>query len=456
MSETQNWTIAPNGIYASCRATQQEDQFIIAATGSGKTLLYELPGILPSSIRKTTIVFIPRISIILTERDRLVDCAISVEARYSRNETQLVREQQELQNDRLFQSVNNPELLPSFILTTPNQLLYPDSNFNKIVNGLCEKGLVQRFIFDEIHMLLDKHAVLLQLPVLRQKHPNVPVTVLSASVSPATANGLCQALSITSEPKVFPLDRSNLYYQVLPKLSLGEDDKPDIPTSPKERSQMSPILHLARNVYPNQAGLVYCRKKSTCTRFAEVLKREGIAAEAFDADSNRSLAGREIFQKWQQNDPNVRILVSTNALSSGVHKSDIRFVVHTSFPTAGIDGYMQETGRAGRDGNPATCVLLYAFGDAFQVPHTTQFQTDCILALLWLVNSTNCRRRALLSYYDDNFFNYDSMNHRCCDVCDGMAGGRPHLEITSLAGRVLEYIRDYLEETRGPVEGANV
>ncbi|KAJ1309934.1 hypothetical protein OPQ81_006693 [Rhizoctonia solani] len=395
----------------------EEDQFIIAATGSGKTLLYELPGILPSSIGKTTIVFIPRISIIQIEYDRLKDCGISVEKRHAKSDTQPERDQQQLQNDRLFQAINNTGLLPSFILATPHQLMYPDSSFNKILNGLCEQRLVERFIFDEIHLLLDTHSILSQLPTLRQKYPNVPVTVLSASLSPETADTLCRALSISSQSYL----------------------------------QIAPILHLARNVYPDQAGLVYCRKKSTCARFAEILKREGITAEAFDADVNRSVAGREIFNKWKKNDPDVRILISTNALSSGVHKPDVRFVVHTSFPSTGIDGYMQETGRAGRDGEPATCVLLYAFGDPFLVPPKNQFQSDCILALLWLINSTNCRRRALLSYYDDNFFNYESTNHRCCDVCDGMASGRPHLEITSLAGRVLEYIRDFHEEKRGLV-----
>ncbi|CAE6521022.1 unnamed protein product [Rhizoctonia solani] len=430
----------------------EEDQFIIAATGSGKTLLYELPGILPSSIGKTTIVFIPQVSIIDNEYGRLFKCGISVERRHgSRSNNRPDYDQQHLQNDRLFQAVNNPQLLPNFIISTPHQLLYPESNFNKIVNGLCEQGLVQRFVFDEIHMLLDKYNVLSQLPILRQKYPNVPLTVLSASVSPATVNTLCQALSLTGKPKMFKLDRPNLYYQVLPKFSAGEDDKLGIATTPKERSQISPILHLARNVYPNQAGLVYCRKKSTCARFAEILKREGIAAVAFDADSNRSTTGQEIFRKWMDNDPDVKILISTNALSSGIHKRDVRFVVHASFPSSGIDEYMQQTGRAGRDGNPATCVLLYAFGDAFRVAQTTHFQTECVLALLWLINSTNCRRRALLSYYNDTSFSYGSTNHRCCDVCDGMVSGRPHLEITTIAGRVLEYIRDFHEHKHGLV-----
>ncbi|CAE6468697.1 unnamed protein product [Rhizoctonia solani] len=309
----------------------EEDQFIIAATGSGKTLLYELPGILPSATKKTTIVFIPRHSIIEIEAKRLNDCGIYVEKRHTTNSTQADRGQQQSQNERLFKAVNHPELLPNFIIVTTHQLSFPDSNFNKILNGLCEQRLVQRFVFDEIHMLLDNHDILSQLPILRQKYPNVPVTVLSASVSPATVNTLCKALSITNEPKRFLLDRPNLYYQVLPKLSQGEDDKLGIPANPKERSQMAPILHLARNVYPSQAGIVFCRKKSTCVRFAEILKRDGIAAEAYDADASRSAAGREIFRKWKENDPDVRILISTNTLSSGVHKSDGELTDYPAF-----------------------------------------------------------------------------------------------------------------------------
>ncbi|GAB1517600.1 hypothetical protein RhiTH_000649 [Rhizoctonia solani] len=462
MRETSNKISASNAKLMNFRNHEQQrrviddivnnpakDQFIIAATGSGKTLLYELPGILPLSEGKTTIVFIPRVSIITVEHKRLSDCGISVEQRHHRADNQQEREQQAQQSDRLFQAINNTELLPRFILATPHQLQYPDSIFGKILNGLCERGLVQRFVFDEVHMLLDDHNILSQLPILRQKYPGVPATVLSASISPTTADTLCHILSMNGEYKTFPLDRPNLYYQILPKLSPGENDKLGVPANSKERSQMSPILHLARNVYPDQAGLVYCRKKSACARFAELLKKEGIAAEAYDAESNRSATGREIFRKWQENDPSVRILISTNALSSGVHKSNVRFVVHTSFPTSGIDGYMQETGRAGRDGEPATCLLLYAFGDAFQVSHPTQFRSNCILALLWLINSTNCRRRALLSYYNDNHFNYEAPNHRCCDVCDGMVSNRPSLEVTSLAGRVLEYIQDGLKEKHG-------
>ncbi|CUA75050.1 Bloom syndrome protein homolog [Rhizoctonia solani] len=362
------------------------------------------------------------------EYKRLADCGIYVERRHTGSGDIQSGREKRLQDDRLFQAINNPALLPSFILVTPHQLKFPESNFNKVLNGLCENDLVHRFIFDEIHMLLGAYEILKQLPILREKYPHIPITVLSA------------------EPKKFPLDRPNLYYQVLPKSSQGEDDKLGVPTNPKERSQIAPIIYLARAIYPSGAGIVYSRKKVVCRRFAEILNREGISAAAYDSDSRRSAEGREIFRKWKENDPDVRVLVSTTTLSSGVHKSDVRFVVHTSFPTTGIDGYMQETGRAGRDGKPATCLLLYAFGDAFQVAHSSRFQTECILALLWLVNSTNCRRRALLSYYEDDFFEYESTNHRCCDVCDGMTSGRPHLEVTSLAGRVLEYIRDSYEE----------
>lgn len=115
---------------------------------------------------------------------------------------------------------------------------------------------------------------------------------------------------------------------------------------------------------------------------------------------------------------------------------------------------MQETGRAGRDNLNATCLLcrfsftsktctnsslVYSFGDAFKVAQQTAYETNSLLALLWLINSTNCRRRALLSYYGDKLFRYTSPNSRCCDVCDGMTGERPSLDVTSLASRVLRY-----------------
>ncbi|KAB5596400.1 Bloom syndrome protein [Ceratobasidium theobromae] len=417
-----------------------KDQFIIAATGSGKSLLYELPAILPQSAGKTTIVFIPRVSIIRSELARLQQCGIPAESRYNIQSANSMQQLQE-QNQRFARALREPALLPKLLLVTPNQLEYTGTNFQLILNGLCEHGLVQRFLS--------------QLPILREKYPDIPISVLSASVSPDTVQNLSLALNITHEPKMFPLDRPNIYYHILSKLSSGEDGKMNGEPSLRELSQIVPVIHLARNVHPEGSGLVFCRTKKGCLRFAQLLKDRGVQAEAFDSELNNSDAGFLTFCKWRDNDPSVQILVSTvcahimfwfcsltttqNTLSSGVHKPDIRFVVHTSIPTSGIDGYMQETGRAGRDNLNATCLLLYSFGDAFKVAQQTAYETNSLLALLWLINSTNCRRRALLSYYGDKLFRYTSPNSRCCDVCDGMTGERPSLDVTSLASRVLRY-----------------
>lgn len=436
----------------------EKDIFVIAATGSGKSLLYELPAILQPSEGKITVVFIPRISIIKQELVRLQDCGIAAEGRFkiqSTNAVQLLDEQ----NQRFARAILNPALLPKLLLVTPNQLEYTESNFQVILSGLCEKGLVRRFVFDEIHMLLNNYNTLSQLPNLRRKYPTIPITVLSASLSPTAVQNISAALNITDLPYMFPLDRPNLYYEVLAKISSGdhkerkaaEDANPkseDEPTT-KEKSQLGPVVRLAKLIYPCGSGLVFCRTKKGCERFAKLLREQGVGAEAFDSEQSSSEEGARTFTKWKRNDPAVQILVSTNTLSNGMHKPDIRFVVHTSIPTSGIDGYMQETGRAGRDGLSATCLLLYSFGDAFRVPQVTTHETTNILALLWLINSTNCRRRALLSYYGDKLFKYTAYNRRCCDVCDGMTDKRPSLDVTPIARRVLQFCENKPEVLKG-------
>lgn len=423
---------------------------MIAATGSGKSLLYELPAILQPSEGKITVVFIPRVSIIKQELVRLDACGIAAEGRFRKQSPDAMQLLDE-QNQRFARAIANPALLPKLLLVTPNQLEYPESNFQVILSGLCEKGLVKRFVFDEIHMLLNNYKTLSRLPVLRQKYPTIPLTILSASLSPSTIRDIGAALNIVDSPHMFPLDRPNLYYEVLAKISSGDDANPKSEDEPrfKEKSQLGPVVRLAKDIYPGGSGLVFCRTKKGCERFAQLLRKEGLGAEAFDSEQNNSEEGARTFAKWKANDPTVQILVSTNTLSNGMHKSNVRFVVHTSIPTSGIDGYMQETGRAGRDGRNATCLLLYSFGDAFQVPQLTAYETSNILALLWLINSTNCRRRALLSYYGDKLFKYTANTTRCCDVCDGMTSDRPSLEVTSIARRVLQFCENKPEALKG-------
>ncbi|KAG8713639.1 hypothetical protein FRC08_013013 [Ceratobasidium sp. 394] len=369
----------------------EQDQFVIAATGSGKSILFELPAILPEAQDKTTIVFIPRIAIIRIEFERLVSCGISVEARYKKTDANAASEL-EAQNKRFFQGLIRPSLLPRILLVTPNQLEHTETTFQHILVELCERGLIQRFVFDEIHMLLDKFELIQQLSTLRNKFPKIPITILSASLSPSTSQGLQDMLDLQTLPKIFPLDRPNIFYSVWPKYSSGEHknakDAPGSPTE-KEKSQLMPILHLAKTKYPKGSGLVY-----------------------------------------------------------------FRFIVHTNIPTTGIDGYMQETGRAGRDGRDATCLLLYAFDDAFKVRCDTQYQTDNIYALLRLINFSNCRRRSLLSYYGDKSFAYNVHRARCCDVCESRVNGvvpRPDLNITPIARRALHYY----ERQKGAV-GSNI
>ncbi|KAG8728599.1 hypothetical protein FRC10_004778, partial [Ceratobasidium sp. 414] len=362
----------------------EQDQFIIAATGSGKSILFELPAVLPEAQGKTTVVFIPRIAIIRTEFERLTSCGIPVEARYEKTDANAASKLK-AQNKRFSKGLMNHSLLPRLLLVTPNQLEHTGTTFQRILVPLYERGLIQRFVFDDIHMLIEP------LSALRNRFPEIPVTILSASLSPSTSQVLQEILNLRTLPKIFPLDRPNIYYKVWPQLSSGEDkDTKDTSDSPTERenSQLMPILHLAKVKYPGGSGLIYCRSKDACRRMAKMLSLEGVSAEAYDSELGNTKAGSAVFTKWIQNDPTVRVLVSTAALSSGVHKPDV-----------------------------------YAFDDAFEVRYDTQYQTDNVYVELF---SPTMAIKA---------------SHTTSLISAVVIGAapRPDLNITSIACRVLRF-----------------
>ncbi|KAG8715565.1 hypothetical protein FRC09_016512 [Ceratobasidium sp. 395] len=433
----------------------KRDQFIIAATGSGKSLLFELPAILPEAQGKLTVVFIPRVASIRIELERLLSCGVRAEARYKRPGANSSAEV-EAQNRRFFEAINDPSKLPQLLLVMPHQLEHTETTFQHILAQLYERGLIQRFVFDEIHLLLDKCKLIECLSDLRKKFRDIPATLLSASLSPSTRKELKQILKLNAEPTMFPLDRPNIYYRVLAKLSSGEDWKESATLTKKEETQLGPILELAKEKYPRGSGLVYCRSQDACKRMASILSSAGVPSEPYDSELSETEPGSAAFNRWIRNDPNVQVLVTAVALSSEVHKPDVRFVVHTSIPTSGIDGYMQETGRAGRDGDKATCLLLYAFGDAFKVCYDTQYQIENVHALLRFINFPNCRRRSLLSYYGDEKYDYGASNPRCCDVCDSWDIEQPPLDITSIACRALRYYERQRERVGAKLLGAQL
>jgi ATP-dependent DNA helicase RecQ len=263
------------------------------------------------------------------------------------------------------------------------------------------------FAIDEAHCVSqwghDFREDYLQLDVLRDRFPAVPRIALTATADPRTRVEIAARLALV-EPTllVAGFDRPNITYQVGVKGS-----------SP--RTQLASFLAGRRD----QAGIVYCMSRRKVEETAGWLRTQGYDALPYHA--GLSTEARRHHQARFQREDGV-VMVATIAFGMGIDKPDVRFVVHLDLPKS-MEAYYQETGRAGRDGEPATAWMIYGLQDVVRLQqmvaqsaaaeHRKHVEREKLDALLAWAETTSCRRRALLDYFGDAYPGHCSN----CDVC---------------------------------------
>ncbi|MEU1722217.1 DNA helicase RecQ [Nonomuraea sp. NPDC005692] len=367
--------------YDSFRAGQQEiidhvvgggDALVLMPTGGGKSLCYQIPALVRPGVG---VVVSPLIALMQDQVDALR--ALGVRAGFL-NSTQDFDERQ---------------LVEAEFLAGELDLLYlaPERLRVEATMRLLAKGEISLFAIDEAHCVAqwghDFRPDYLALSELRERWPQVPRIALTATATPATHAEISTRLGLDQARHfVAGFDRPNIHYRITSK------------SDPKRQ-----LLDFLRTEHPGDSGIVYCLSRSSVEKIAAFLADHGIAAVPYHAglDARTRAAHQSRFLREDG-----LIVVATIAFGMGIDKPDVRFVAHLDLPKS-VEGYYQETGRAGRDGLPATAWMAYGLQDVVQHRRMAlegdeahrRRQVLHLDAMLALCETAGCRRVMLLDYF---------------------------------------------------------
>jgi ATP-dependent DNA helicase RecQ len=365
------------------------DALVLMPTGGGKSLCYQVPALVRDGVG---VVVSPLIALMQDQVDALR--ALGVRAGFL-NSTQSPDERRD--TERAFVS---GEL--DLLYLAPERLKV-DSTVR-----LLDRGRIALFAIDEAHCVAqwghDFRPDYLLLSELHTRWPDVPRIALTATATEATRTEIAQRLQLTAARHfVASFDRPNIQYRIVGK------------NEPRKQ-----VLELIRGEHDGEAGIVYCLSRKSVEQTAEFLTAQGMTALPYHAGLDAAVR-RQNQARFLREDGVV--MVATIAFGMGIDKPDVRFVAHLDLPKS-VEGYYQETGRAGRDGQPSTAWLAYGLPDVVQqrkmidesegdAAHKRRLALH-LDAMLALCETVACRRAQLLRYFGQQL---DTEQCGNCDTC---------------------------------------
>lgn len=361
------------------------DTVVLMPTGGGKSLCYQIPSLVREG---TGVVISPLIALMHDQVDALEQ--LGVRAAYL-NSTQ---------------SIDERRAVEQRLLAGELDMLYLAPERLPVAQGLLDAAPIALFAIDEAHCVSqwghDFRPDYLQLQVLGERWPDVPRVALTATATAETRAEMIERLGLhDARVYVSSFDRPNIQYRIAPK----QDAK-------------AQLLRIIRDEHPGAAGIVYCLSRKSVEGTAAWLQAQGIDALPYHAGLDARLRAANQ-QRFLREDGVV--MVATIAFGMGIDKPDVRFVAHLDLPKS-VEGYYQETGRAGRDGEPSTAWLAYGLQDVVQQrrmiadgegdAQRKRNQTLHLDAMLALCETVECRRQQLLAYFGEQ-----STPCGNCDTC---------------------------------------
>jgi ATP-dependent DNA helicase RecQ len=396
-------------------ALSGKDVFALLPTGGGKSLCFQLPSLARSGL---TVVISPLIALMKDQVDAMRSSGVAATFLNSSLETSESRER--------LRGLHNGEFRMLYV--APERLVL--SGFLSDLQGWN----VNLFAIDEAHCISewghDFRPEYRQLAQLRDLFPRVPMMALTATATERVRGDIIKHLRL-GDPSCYvaSFNRPNLTYRVQPRSKAYDQ-----------------ALEFVR-AHPKESGIIYCQARKTAETVAERLTADGVKAKPYHAGltGEERTKHQELFLRDE-----VRVICATVAFGMGINKPNVRFVMHYDLPK-NIEGYYQETGRAGRDGLPSDCLLLFGAGDVVKYtqfieekpdPQEQQIAREQLQQITHYAESASCRRVSLLEYFGETFTEGD------CGGCDNCLAPRETYDGTLAAQKFLSCVYRIRQKSR--------